>query len=65
MKNKKKWDILILSGNSNDMEMLSSYICDESLGVHLKADQQLYYFDSGKKDLIENILTKHIDRFDV
>ena len=35
MNNKKQWDILVLSGNVEDVEIISSYILDESLGSHL------------------------------
>ena len=65
MKNKKKWDILILSGNFDDIDMLSSYINDDSLGSYIEDNKQSYFFDIGKKDFIEDILTKHINRFDV
>ena len=66
MGNKKKWDILVLSGDSNDIEILSSYISEESLGSsNYNSDMQLYYFDIGKRDLIENILINHIDNFKV
>jgi len=65
MKNKKKWDILILSGNFDDIDMLSSYINDDSLGSYIEDNKQSYFFDIGKKDFIEDILTKHINKFDV
>jgi len=65
MKNKKKWDILVLSGNQNDIEMISSYIHGESLGSYLDNNKHSYCFDIGKKDLIENILNKHIRKFDI
>ena len=32
MNNKKKWDVLILSGDLYDIDILSSYISTESLG---------------------------------
>ena len=42
MANKKNWDILILSGDSNDIEILSSYISSHSTGSYIKNNQQLY-----------------------
>ena len=65
MKNKKKWDILVLSGSQNDIEMISSYLHGESLGSYLDNNKYSYCFDIGKKDFIENILNKHIRKFDI
>ena len=65
MKNKKQWDILVLSGNVEDVEIISSYILDESLGSHLEDGNWSYYFEEGKKDVIENILNQYISKFDV
>tara|TARA_B100000401_G_scaffold435218_1_gene376611 strand:- start:1051 stop:1875 length:825 start_codon:yes stop_codon:yes gene_type:complete len=63
--NKKQWDILVLSGNLEDVEIISSYILDESLGSYIDKNSQSYYFEFGKKDFIENILNQHINKFDV
>ena len=63
--NKKQWDILVLSGNLEDVEIISSYILDESLGSYIDNNSQSYYFEFGKKDFIENILNQHINKFDV
>ena len=63
MKNKKKWDILVLSGDVEDVEMISSYISHESLGSYLEDGNWSYYFEEGKKDVIENILHQHISKF--
>ncbi len=60
MKNKKKWDVLILSGDTNDIDIISSYIKDDSLGSYLNKNKYFYYFDIGKKDLIESVLNVHI-----
>ena len=60
MKNKKKWDVLILSGDINDIDIISSYIKDDSLGSYLNKNKYFYYFDIGKKDLIESVLNVHI-----
>ena len=65
MINKKKWDVLTLSGDSNQIEILSSYIYDKSLGSYMKEDRQLYYFDSEKKDIVNDILEKHIHKFKI
>ena len=59
------WDILVLSGDSNDIEILSSYILKESLGSVLNEDKQLYYFNVGKRKLIENILNQYVEKFNV
>ena len=63
--NKKQWDILVLSGNLEDVEIISSYISDESLGSCIDKNSQSYYFEFGKKDFIENILNQHINKFDI
>ena len=63
--NKKQWDILVLSGNLEDVEIISSYISDESLGSCIDKNSQSYYFEFGKKDFIENILNQHINKFDL
>jgi len=63
MENNKKWDILTLSGNSEDIDILSSYIFDKSLGGYISEDKYFYYFDSNQRDVIENILNKYIDKF--
>ena len=65
MGNKKNWDILILSGESNDIEIFSSYISIHSIGSHIKNNQQLYYFNTGKKNLIQGILNNHIDKLNI
>ena len=65
MDNKKQWDILLLSGDFNHIDILSSYISDESLGSYLNDDKIIYYFNSGKKPLIETILNKYINTYDI
>ena len=65
MKDKKIWDVLILTGNFKDIEILSSYIYDKSLGSYFLDDSCYYYFDNNKKDSVENILKKYINRFDI
>ena len=65
MDNKKQWDILLLSGDFNHIDILSSYISDESLGSYLNDDRVIYYFTPGKKPLIETILNKYINTYDI
>tara|TARA_Y100001970_G_scaffold264740_1_gene351652 strand:+ start:217 stop:1044 length:828 start_codon:yes stop_codon:yes gene_type:complete len=63
MENNKTWDILTLSGNSQDIEILSSYIFDKSLGGYISDDKYFYYFHSNQRGMIENILNKYTDKF--
>ena len=65
MRNKKKWDVLVLSGDLNHIDILSSYISEESLGSHIIDEKQLYYFEMGKRDLIENILINHNNNLNI
>ena len=65
MENKKKWDILVLSGDLNHIDILSPYILEESLGSHLIEEKQLYYFEIGKRNLIENILISHSNNLNI
>ena len=65
MINKKYWDILILSGDLNDIDIFSSYISNESLGSHFIDKKQLYYFEPEKKVVIEDILANHINNFNI
>lgn len=65
MKNKKKWDVLILNGDPQDIEIISSYIYTQSLGGYSSENDQFYYFNRDRKDMINNILEQHISRFDI
>ena len=65
MDNKKKWDVLILDGNSEHIDIISSYICDYSTGGYCKENKYLYYFNSDNKIIINDILNEHIKNFDI
>ena len=65
MENKKIWDVLTLTGNAKHIEIISSYICNQSLGSHSIDNKELYYFDNNQKEIINNILNKHVPSFDV
>ncbi len=65
MKNKKKWDVLILNGNPQDIEIMSSYIYTQSLGGYSSENNQFYYFNRDRKDMINNILEQHVSKFDI
>ena len=65
MKNKKKWDVLTLSGNLNHIEILSSYIYNKSLGNHCLDDKYLYYFNPNQKDIVQDILNIYVNKFDI
>jgi len=65
MENKKIWDVLTLTGNPKHIEIISSYIYNQSLGSHSIDNKELYYFDNNKKEIINNILNEHAPSFDV
>jgi len=65
MKNKKEWDVLILSGEVNDIEIAASYIYHKSLGCYCIDDKHLYYFNRKEKIEIQNILEKHIMKHNI
>jgi len=65
MKNKKKWDVLILNGDPQSIEIISSYIYTQSLGGYSSENDQFYYFNRDRKDMINNILEQHISKFDI
>ena len=50
MINKKRWDVLTLDGDSNEIDILSSYILDFSLGSYDSGSKHLYYFNPEKKN---------------
>ena len=65
MGNKKKWDVLILHGDLKEIEILSSYIYDKSLGGYHMDDKSLYYFNCAEKNMVQNILEEHINKFNI
>ena len=65
MENNKKWAVLTLTGKSEHIEVVSSYIDDQSLGGYSYDNNQLYYFNNSQKDTINDILVKHPNKFNI